>query len=184
MESLRRLFVLLLAVVLVLTACGGDDDSAGQTISTVTTSTTTVTTSTTTAPSEEGGGDGDLSGLFTGQCQEAAAGVAAAMSAYSTNLAGVFTGQVDEQQLQETADELQQMAEAAPDELKDELDIVAGALADFYQALVDIGIDPLGGETPTPAQLEQLAQLSEQFDQSGFQEAIDTIDAWFEANCS
>ena len=184
---LRRLSVIVVVFVVAVAACGGDDDSAGETSSTAGTTATTATTATTetTAAPSDGGDDGvDLGGIFAGRCQEAAAGVAAAMSAYSTNLAGVFTGQVDEEQLQQSADELRQMAEAAPDELKDDLDTIAGALAQFYQALADIGIDPTGGQTPTPAQLEQLAQLSDQFDQSGFQEAIDTIDAWFTDNCS
>ncbi len=174
----RRLPVLLTAVVLVFGACGGDDDAAdgGAPDDTV--------AATTTAPSDDGsaGGDegdaGDLALGFGGECQEALAAMGAAVS----GVGGAFSGQVNEDLLQ-SAEELKAMADAAPDEIRGDLQVIAEVISGFYQSVSDAGIDLGSGETPSPEQIEQLAELSAQFDQEAYQTATDNVTEWFEANC-
>lgn len=187
--STRRMLAAFVALALLLAACGGDDDAGGATTTDAPAATTTDTTAatTTTASSENDSGDDgaiDMGGIFTGECQEAVAGVAAAMNAYTTGLAEAFGGQIDEEELQASADELRALAGAAPDELKDDLEVIAAALADFYGAFAEIGFDPTSGQAPTPEQAQKLAELSARFEETGFQEASDNVNAWFEAHCN
>ena len=179
--ALRRGLVALVAVVLIASACGGDDDAAADDPSEDPGITTTAGSGDDDASA---GGDVDLSDLFSGRCQEAAAGIAAAMSAYSTGLASIFGGELDEDELQASADQLQSLAAGAPDELKDDLDVIAQALTEFYGAFADIGFDPTSQEGLTAEQLEQLGALAEQFDDSAYQAAADNISTWFDANCN
>jgi hypothetical protein len=187
----RRLLALFVVFVLLVAACGDDDDGGGVDTATEAPTATepaaapTTAAPTTAAPSDNGdGGDVDLGNIFAGDCQEAVLGVAAAMSAYSTGLAQAFAGTLDDEELQASADELAQFADDAPDELKDDLDVIAAALAEFVQAFIDSGYDPTSGQTPTPEQIEQLTQLADQFDDSRFEEAADNIEAWFDDNCN
>jgi hypothetical protein len=179
--GLRRLLVGVVAFALVIAACGGDDDAGSGATTDAPVATTTAAPP---ASSNDDGGQLDIGNIFDGECQEAVAGVAAAMSAYTTGLARAFGGQLDEEELQATADQLRALAESAPDELKGDLDVIAAALAEFYGAFGDIGFDPSGGQAPTAEQIQQLTELSEQFDDTGFQEAADNVTAWFEANCN
>jgi hypothetical protein len=73
------------------------------------------------------------------------------------------------------------MADAAPDEIKDDLEVIANELEAFYTALGEAGYEP--GVAPTPEQIAQLSALAEVVDQEVFDEASDNINAWFEANC-
>jgi hypothetical protein len=90
-------------------------------------------------------------------------------------------GNLDDESLQESAAQLQAMADAAPDEIKDDLDVIATELEGFYTALAESGYEP--GSAPTPEQIAQLSALAEVIDQEAFDEASDNIDEWFEANC-
>jgi hypothetical protein len=192
MVTSRRLLTCVVVFALATSACGDDDGATESATEAPPATEAPVATEpaaapTTAAPSENGngnGGDLDLGELFTGRCEEAALGVAAAMSAYSTGLAQAFSGVLDEDELEASADELRQFADDAPDELKDDLEVMAVALAEFVQAFIDSGYDPTSGETPTLEQLEQLSQLAEQFDDSRFEEAAANIEAWFEDNCN
>jgi hypothetical protein len=174
------MLIAVLALGLLATACGGGDDGSAD----ATTATAAPTTSA--APADDAGSgndEPDLGDLFASRCPEAAAGVAAALSAYTTGIAGAFAGQVDEDELESSAAELRRLAEDAPDELRDDLDVIASTLAEFYGAFAEIGFDPTSGEPPTPDQIERLTQLTEDFDDTAFQEAADNITAWFEDNC-
>lgn len=176
----RRLLVVFVAFAVLVGACGGDDDAAQD-------ATTDTPAATTTAAPPAGAGDGgsvDLGDVFSGDCRDAVGGVAAAMGAYTTGLASAFTGQLDESELEAAEDQLRRLSEEAPDELKDDLDVIANALAEFYRAFADIGFDPSGGQTPTPEQIEQLGQIAEQFDSADLQAAGDNVTAWFAANCN
>lgn len=179
--QVRVIVVLLFAFVVV--SCGreaGGDD-------TTTTQATEVETTTTTAAPEDGEGDtsesddaGSLGNIST-VCLEATQAMAEAASSYSTGLAEAFSGTLDDEALQAAANQLQAMADAAPDEIKDDFRMIAGALAAFYTAFGEIGYQP--GAAPTPEQAEQLAALAETFDNDAFDEASQNIEAWFEGNC-
>jgi hypothetical protein len=194
----RRLLVVLFAMLLLVAACGGDDDTGGD------------DNDTNTTQADDGGGDegsdddssdnGDDSGssdngddggssdnggaglgAFNETCLEAVQAVGAAMSQYSTGIAEVFGGTLDQAEFEAAADQLQAMAEAAPAEIQDDLAVIADGLQDFYLALADSGY--VAGQTPSPEQIEELSALSESLDSEAFQEAGENITAWFETNC-
>jgi hypothetical protein len=182
--SLARVVLVGLALVLVV-ACGGDAGDDGDT------STTTVGEPNTTAAEETpdttaadpgvDSGDSSGDGVLGTVCLEATQAMAAAINAYSTGMAGAMGGNLDDQSLQESAAQLQAMADAAPDEIKDDLDVIATELEGFYTALAESGYEP--GVAPTPEQMAQLSALAEVIDQEAFDEASDNINEWFEANC-
>ncbi len=174
--GVRVLGVLLVALVVV--SCGG---GAGSDDTTPASSDDgNVTTTTTTTPDD--GNDGSV-GIddFSSTCLDAAQGMAAAMGAYTTGMAQAFGGSLDEESLQLSADQLEAMAEAAPDEIKDDLDVIAEQLAAFYTALAESGYE--AGTTPDAEQLAELSALAESMDNDAFEEASDNINAWFEENC-
>lgn len=177
-----RVLVLLL-VALVVVSCGGD--AGGDDTTTAPSDDVNVTTTTAAAPDDDGddvGNDGD-SGVdsLSSTCLEATQGMAAAVSAYSTGMAEAFGGSLDDESLQLAADQLEAMADAAPDEIKDDFAVIAAQLGAFYTALAESGYEP--GATPDAEQLAELSALAETFDNEAFEEASDNINAWFEANC-
>ncbi len=170
-----RVFAVLL-LSLVVASCGG---AAGE--DTSTTPSTDVTVTTTAEAPDDAGNEGGVPDSFSSTCLEATQGMAAAMSAYSTGLAQAFGGSLDEESLQLTADQIEAMAEAAPDEIKDDLGVLAAALSAFYTALAETGYQ--AGSTPDADQLAKLSALSESIDNEAFEEASDNINAWFTENC-
>jgi hypothetical protein len=184
-----RMTTLSAIVLLTLAACGGGDGEATET--TVATETTTAeetpTTEATTSPDsteaeqpDDSDGDG-VSGLST-VCLEATQAMGAAMASYSTGVAGAMGGTLDGEELQQAADQLEAMASAAPDEIRDDLQVIAEELGAFYTALAETGYTGTG--TPTPDQIAQLEGLADAIDQDRFEAASDNVNAWFESNCS
>ncbi len=174
--EVRVLVVLLVAVA--LASCGGDSGADDTTIAPTDDVNATTTTA---APDEATDGDsGGLAGLSS-TCLEATQGMAAAVSAYSTGMAQAFGGSLDDESLQLAAEQLEAMAEAAPDEIKDDLNVIAAQLGDFYTALAESGYEP--GATPDADQLAALSALAESIDNAAFEAAADNINAWFEENC-
>jgi hypothetical protein len=181
--SNRFLLLCLLAVISLLAACGGGGD-AGDDTTTVTDAAEVDTTTTAGASAttvEDTGDTTDDGGGLSLNCIDATEAMAAAVNSYSTGLAGAFGGTIDDDSLQVAADQLQAMADAAPDEIKDDLEVIAEELGAFYAALAEIGFDGTG--TPTQEQMDELAGLAESLNQEAFQEASDNIEAWFESNC-
>ena len=194
----RRLLVVLFAMLLLVAACGGGDDTGGDDNDTNTTQaddgggdegTDGGGDEGTDGGGDDGGSDGggadDGDGIGIGgineTCLEAAQAMAAAVSQYSTGVAGVFGGTLDDDDLAEAAEQLQAMADAAPEEIQDDLAVIAGGLEDFYTALAESGY--VAGQVPSAEQIEELSALAEVLDQEAFQEASGNINAWFEANC-
>ncbi|MEX2134695.1 MAG: hypothetical protein WEB67_11185 [Acidimicrobiia bacterium] len=177
MKKLAEVRVLvLLLVALVVVSCGGD--AGGDDTTTAPSDDVNVTTTTAAAPDDDDGNDLDS---LSSTCLEATQGMAAAVSAYSTGMAQAFGGSLDDESLQLTADQLEVMAEAAPDEIKDDLKVIAEQLGAFYTALAESGYEP--GATPDADQLAELSALAESIDNEVFEEASDNINAWFEENC-
>lgn len=164
-------------VALLAVSCGGG--STGED-TTTTQAAEAETTTTSAAPEDTEGDTGDLSEL-SAVCLEATQAMAEAASSYSTGLAEAFTGTLDDEALHAAADQLQAMADAAPDEIKDDFKMIADAMAAFYSAFGEIGYEP--GAAPTPEQAAQLAALAETFDNDAFNDASLNIEAWFEDNC-
>jgi hypothetical protein len=176
LAQVRVIVVLLFAFVLVSCGDGGADD-------TTTTQSNDVeeTTTTTAAPEADDDDEGGSLEGFSSTCLEATQGMAAAVSAYSSGMTQAFGGSLDEESLQLAADQLDAMAEAAPDEIKDDFAVIATELGVFYDALVEMGYEP--GATPDADQLAELSALAETFNTDAFEEAGDNINAWFEENC-
>lgn len=177
LTSARVLVVLFVAFVVV--SCGGEGGS-DDTTTTQRNDVAETTTKTAEPDAEDDDEGGSLDG-FSSTCLEATQGMAAAVNAYSTGMAEAFGGSLDDETLQLTADQLEAMAEAAPDEIKDDFAVIAAQLGDFYTALAESGYEP--GATPDAEQLAALSALAESFDNEAFEEASDNINAWFEANC-
>lgn len=179
---------LLICIILAVTlgACGGEvtDDAATGTSAAETattnseTTTTAVSATSATTASDDESGDG---GMPSGTCIEATQAMAAAMSSYSTGMMGAMSGNLDTESLELAAGQMEAMAEAAPDEIRDEMRVIAAELAKFYEALAEIDYE--AGAVPTPEQSEQLEGLSEAIDQEAFDEAAAVVDLWFQENC-
>ena len=177
-----------IAMLLAVTACGGDSEDAPTTTAAGAENTTLGETPTTEAApdvtateAEDDSGNGDGSVGLTSVCIDAAQAMAAAVSSYSTGIAGAAAGTVDDDQLQEVTDQLQAMADGAPDEIKADLEVIAAEIEAFYTAWADIGFT--GGGAPTPDQIAQIEALEDAIDQEAFDAAADNIEAWFDANC-
>jgi len=184
-----RITVLSAMVLLTLAACGGGGDATETTLATATTTPAAAETPTTEAPATESteatqpddsGTDDGVAGLST-VCIEATQAMGAAMSSYSTGVAGAMGGTLDGEELQQVADQLEAMASAAPDEIREDLQVIAEELGAFYTALAETGYTGTG--TPTPDQIAQLESLADSIDQERFDTAADNVNAWFESNC-
>jgi hypothetical protein len=134
-----------------------------------------------TTPSGDNGAgdsDGDDGGFTPTQvCIEAAQAMSAAMQSYSSS----FSGALDEATAAEVEDQLEQWADQAPDEIKDDFDVFAREMSAYYEALADIGLIP--GATPTAEQLQALSEAADEVDQAALDEASNNIEAWFDGNC-
>lgn len=175
----RRMALLSLTAVAVLAACGGGDGATDEGTTADGNSTETSAPMTSEPGEQDDGGEGLPGG--TSVCVDTGQAVAAAISSSSTAIAGAMGGTLDSDAVQEVTNQLQAMTDAAPDEIKADLEVIATEIGAFYTAWAEIGYT--GGAAPTPEQIEQLEALSEAIDQDVYTEAADNLEAWFEANC-
>jgi hypothetical protein len=161
-----KLVAVLALTALVLVGCGGGDDSGGTTGGGAGTTT---------------GGDG---GSFDGGALDAAtcAQVVAAMAAAYSQSAAAMTGG-DASDLQASIDQLEAFAGSAPDEIADDMQVIASAYATMSQAFADIGWDPTSGTAPTPEQAAALQEATAAINTTEFQQASDNVSAWFQDQC-
>lgn len=162
---LRKIAVLLMLGAILMTACGGDDGSApgagadGG------------------APAETGAGAGaDLDAIDAARCAELAQAMAAAAAAAVPQAAGG-------DDLGSSVEQLQAFADAAPEEIRADMQTVAEGYAAIVQALEDAGYDPTSGQPPTAEQIAALTAASEQLQSEEFQAAAERVNAYFEAGC-
>jgi predicted small secreted protein len=170
--SRRSLAALLVACALVLASCGDDSGSGGEN-----------------AGNEDvdaGGGDGgdvsqsDVDAFFSGDCSEAVQAFNAAIVSSSAALVPGGEGTAED-----TAAQLDAMAEAAPDEISDDFAVWADAYGEFAQALADAGIDYSDPSSFQSAEaIAALQSVGEIFDEGEFDEASANIESWFDANCA
>jgi hypothetical protein len=177
-----RFIALLSVAALSLSACGGDDDDD---------------TGASEPAAEEDGGDatddGDdasdsvdeddvedaLDAFTSDECAEAYAAMIAAASAVPESL----SGQGDDD-LETSLDQLNAFADAAPEEIRDDLRTVYEGYARVVEALQDAGFDPESGEIPDADALAELQAIGEELDNAEFQEAAENVSTWFEEECS
>jgi hypothetical protein len=173
----RSLAALFIAFALLLAACGDDSGSDSQEASDQQTDGGDSST--------DGDGDGvvpesDLDDYFSGDCLEA-------VQAFNSTLASAgsaFTGGGENATLDDTAEQIEAVADAAPDEISDDFSALADAYAEFAQVLADAGID---FEDPSsfqdPEAIAALQSIEEIFDEEELEQASNDIEAWFDANC-
>ena len=153
---LRRIFVMLLVGSMALAACGGDDEGGGG---------------------GDGVGDGAIGVFDSAECLEATQAMAAAASAVPQSFSGDAAG------LEDSVAQLQAFAEAAPDEIREDLVTIYEGYASVAQAFADSGFDPTSGEAPPPEVITALQTAAAELDAQDFREAIDRVSAWVDSEC-
>lgn len=171
MNTQRRIVVLvsvLAALLLVAAGCGGSDSSEEATSDETTVETTVETT-------DEATSDDDstsAAGVFADEdCLELAS--IGAKIAQAVDPSGSFDAD-------EAAAFYDELAAKAPEEIRDDLEVFAGYLAEVAAAIE--GIDLTSGELPSPDDLAKLEELAQSAD-AEVQEAADNLSAWAEENC-
>jgi hypothetical protein len=160
--------VVVVSLALVAAGCGGGSDESAASTETTTTEATTSESTTT-----ESTGTADLSSILNDKDCLALAGIGA-------TFAQAVTGASDEQ----AADELQQLVDKVPDEIKPDVQVLAEWFTQYTAKLKDIGIK--AGQTPTAAQLQQLqaALSSANANQQEPTTASQHIETWAQNNCT
>jgi hypothetical protein len=174
----RRLVTLLVVLcfgtfVFAAAGCGGDDDSTAadteltETTTTEETETEETTEEETTEEETTDTTETSSSGDISENCEE--------FAQIGAQVSSALTGTTDVNQIKSAFDEL---AAAAPDEIKDDFEV----LADYMTSVADAlgGVDVGAGEQPSPEALAKLAQL----DATAATAASTNIAAWVTDNCT
>lgn len=154
-----------------LAACGG---GSGDATTTTQPQATTTTADATTTTDGIGGPDGGLSEM----CLESSEAMAEAMEGYGQS----FGAPGEDADWEALADQLQAAADAAPEEIREDFQVLASELGKFYEAMGDF--DFTAGQAPTPEQLAQMQAAIESVDQEALETASANLEAWFEDQCS
>jgi hypothetical protein len=179
-------FAVLLLAALALTAAGcgggGSKNSAATTEAAATEAATTeeaATEETTTeaatteeATTEAATTTSPIAGLVaSGKCKD----LANLGQKYSEALSGAG----DTQNLKKTAEVVQEFANEAPSEIKDDFKVVA----DYLSKVADVVGNIQPGQTPDAATLSKLQKLSTEIDAQKLTQAGNNITAWVSKNC-
>jgi hypothetical protein len=158
----RVLLALLALIGLGFVSCGGDDDDATSG------SGTTVS-------------DKDLkdAARAAGVDKECLQGVQA-YSALGASAGAAFAGGSD---LEKSVKAFQAYADAAPDGIKDEVQVIADAYSAYFRAVADSGWDPSSGKAPTQEQADALSAAGEKIDSAEVKAASDKVSAYFDEHC-
>jgi hypothetical protein len=169
---------LALALGSVVSGCGGSSDSSGDDAAIETTTETTETETTEEATeTEETDTDTDtgLGALADEDCIELA-GIGAKLGEAMAALGGQNTD------VGAIADVFDELVGSAPDEIKDDLEVLAGGVAEMAKALE--GVDFSSGSTPNAEQLAKLQEAIASIDTPALTEASTNVEKWATANCS
>jgi hypothetical protein len=151
--------VVLLAGVL-LVGCGGGSGDNG-----------TVATS----PAASGAVAGSID---AGKCADAATAMAAAAAAIPQAIGGTAGD------LTTSVDQLQALTDAAPADIRADLQIVTDGYAKIVQILADANFDPNSGQVPSADVIAQLTAAAQELDKAEFRDATTRVNAWFANGCS
>jgi hypothetical protein len=168
------LAVLVAAFALVGAGCGGDDEGAGDTETVITETTTDETTTEETATDETTDTSGTDFDFSSEECQELAAAGAAFGQAFTSATTGA--------DLSDEAEEFSELANRAPEDIREDMQVLANAYEEIVAALADVDIDP--DSAPSAEQIAELTQALSSIDQTGVAEAGERIAAWAQENCT
>lgn len=152
-----RFMALLVIGAFVLAACGGGD--GGDAVS-------------------PAAGDGGVGGAFdAAECAQVVAAMSAAAAAVPQAMFG------DAGDLSTSVEQMETFAQAAPDEIRDDLLTVAQGYSAFSAAIQGTGYDPSSGQPPPPEAAAAIQQASQQLQNADLQAASERVSAWFAENC-
>ena len=172
---MRWLAVLVMALALVAAGCGGGDDSAASDETTTTETTTTESTATTETSTDTSGST--TTGAFdwtSEDCQslvKAFVGLSAAVGAASSG-----------QDVSTEVEAFAKYADEVPEDIRADVQTLAGAYDEFISKLKDIGYTP--GQVPTAEQVQQLQEASKSVGGQEVQAASERLNAWTTENCT
>jgi hypothetical protein len=164
-----------LALALLGAGCGGGDEASSdtETVVTETTDDTTTEDTTTDETTTEDETETDGSSFASGDCAE--------LIAASAQLSSAFGAAGSSGDLEDVSAIFDEFAANAPDEIREDLEILAAAYAEYFDVLSDIDI--ASGETPSPEALAQLQAAMASIDQAEVTAASERLAAWSTENC-
>ena len=175
---MRRLVIVLavLALSVVGAGCGGGDDESSASGDTTATETVTedTTEETTTEETTEDTDTTASGGVLTGDCLEAVAAFAALGQAVAA--AGASGDDAED-----SARVFQEFADKAPEEVRDDIQVLGEAYAAYIAVLSNIGLQV--GETPSADQIQELEQAAEALSQPEVTAASTNFESWASTNC-
>jgi hypothetical protein len=177
----RRLVTLLVVAcfgmfVFAATGCGGDDDSSASDDTTLTETTTTEETTEEETTEEETTEEETTDTTETSASDDfATAENCEEFAQIGAQVSEAITGTADVDEIKAAFDEL---AAAAPDDIKPDFEVLAEYMAAIAEALG--GVDVGAGETPDPSALAKLAQI----DAAEATAASTNISRWVTENCT
>ena len=171
--------VALAAFALIGAGCGGGyDDASGDTDTVVATDTfgDEPTDDTTTDETDTDATETDTSGDFgSGDCAEAVEAFTALSAAVAA--AGSSGGDA----VEAAADDFQEFADNAPEEIRDDIRILGDAYVEYIAVLSDLGLEQ--GETPSADQIQQITEASEALTTPEVTAATESFTTWASTNC-
>lgn len=165
---------LVLALAAVGAGCGGsDDESSGDTTETTTEETFTFDTTEDTETDGTETDTDDTDGLATGECRE--------LVDASSQLSQALGAAGASGDLGDSSEFFDEFADRAPDEIRDDFQILAEAYSEYADALGDVDLQ--SGETPSAEDLQALQEALSSIDQAEVTAASQRISEWATANC-
>jgi hypothetical protein len=162
------------ALLLAAAACGGGGNkSAAQTQAAATTTQETATTDTTaTEPATTQTDTSAPDFASAANCREFAA-----LGAKVSQALGGAGGS----NIQNTKQLMNEFADKAPGEIRDDFKVIADAYGKIADALKDVNLKP--GAQPSAEAIAKLQKLGQEIDQPRLQKANTNITAWVQKNC-
>lgn len=172
------LLALVAALAIVAAGCGGGGSEKADDTTTVATETTAPeeTTETTEETTEEttSDDDDDVTNVASADdCRE--------LVELGSKLAQALGGSGGDD-VERTKEFLNEFADRAPEEVREDFKVLAEAYAKIIDAIGDLDLKP--GETPSPEVILKLQQIGSEVDQEKLQEASENIQRWSEENCN
>ena len=96
-------------------------------------------------------------------------------------VAQAATGGVDT--LEEAAEAFDEMADAAPSEIRADMRILAEAYAEYVSIMAGANFNPASGQAPSAEAMQKLQEAAEKFDDEEFKAASERVTKWFAEEC-